>query len=448
MLALLAAPSLAQAFDPDANNDSATTTRTPTSYRAKLPSTAPLMTTPNYAPLNLSPIAAQAAPVANAPAIADAPAIAPAPVEYTPVAAAAPVAPAAAPHYPPVDPAVAAQAQREMNAQPSFIAAPPNFTAPAPLPAQVAAPVTATPAIAAPAVTKPAVLVVPPPAPAPVVAAAEPAPTLTYAPDAGLSTASKKILNRLPAKLATPPAPVGGKLAVDRMNPELKPIGEPAAKIESYDAVGLSIKVARPSIDTNFELNRAYNALMGGDSLTAIESYKKILSAEPSNQDALFGLASTYHRNGEPDKARPYYAQLLKENPNHREGLNNFLALVSDESPESALVELERLEQRNPDFSPIPAQESIVLSKLGYFEQARDKLMRAITLAPENLTYKYNLAVLFDRHGDYGQACAIYRMLIDASLNGEKLPATTEVLQKRLNYLTSAAASALAVSGN
>jgi Flp pilus assembly protein TadD len=186
---------------------------------------------------------------------------------------------------------------------------------------------------------------------------------------------------------------------------------------------------------------------MGGDSAQAIDTYKNILSTEPTNEDALFGLASTYHRLGNLESARPYYGRLLKINPTHREGLNNFLALVSDESPQEALAELERLEQRNPDFSPIPAQQSLVLAKLGYADQAREKILRAIELSPDNLTYKYNLAVMLDKQGRYADAGALYRLLIDASLKGQKIPASLDILQKRLNFITTAAAPTASSGG-
>jgi Flp pilus assembly protein TadD len=270
------------------------------------------------------------------------------------------------------------------------------------------------------------------------------------APAPQLSDASRDILSKFPSKINSAAAiKTAGKqkLSISRMSPDIKAIVAPDPKVESYDAAGLSIKVQRPGLDTNFELNRAYSALTAGDSQVAIETYKNILSTEPKNEDALFGLAATYHRIGDLEHARPYYAQLLKVNPNHREGLNNFLALVSDEAPQEALAELERLEQRNPDFSPIPAQEATVLNKLGYADQARDKMLRAIELAPDNLTYKYNLAVMLDKQGNYVDAGALYRLLIDASLKGQKIPASLEVIQTRLNFITTAAAAHGTVGG-
>lgn len=318
-----------------------------------------------------------------------------------------------------------------------------GFVAPAPLIAVTPPTARTTPA---PIVAAPVVMKAVPIAVVPVATGAVPvAPIVVAQPTTKLSTETRNILGKIPSNMdATPVVTGGSKITVERVNPEIKDILGKEAQEEEYESVGLSIKVRRPGLDTNYELNRAYTALMGGDTENAIQIYKDILGAEPSNQDALFGLAATYHRLGLIEKARPFYGMLLKTNPNHREGLNNFLVLVSDESPEDALPELQRLEERNPDFSPIPAQIALVYDKMGYFDQAQDKMLRAIELAPENLTYKYNLAIMLDRHGRYADAGALYRLLIDAGLRGEHVPAPLETLQKRLNYIVTAQTQAQA----
>ncbi|MFZ4541181.1 MAG: tetratricopeptide repeat protein [Rickettsiales bacterium] len=364
------------------------------------------------------------------------------------------VAPTQRIQFPPVDLAVAAQAEQEMRLQaqmdapalpPAVIAQPPSFVAPAPLPVSAEPGRMAsvgvryvTPSIAGdmpaplPELVSSGIS-----APAVPLASARLAPLeQTGSKPEQLSDTSKRILSKIPSKLDAPKTKAG-KLAINRMSPDVKDkVG--AGKVESYDSVGISIKVQRAGLDTNFELNRAYDALMAGDTATAVATYKNILTSEPNNEDALFGAAATYHRMGNIAEARPFYGQLLKVNPNHREGLNNFLALIGDEAPQEALAELERLEQRNPEFSPIPAQQAILFGKLGYNDQARDKMLRAIELAPDNLTYRYNLAIMLDRQGNYADAGALYRMLIDAALNGQKIPASAETLQKRLNFIMAA----------
>ena len=49
---------------------------------------------------------------------------------------------------------------------------------------------------------------------------------------------------------------------------------------------------------------------------------------------------------------------------------------------------------------------------------------------------------MLDRQGNYADAGALYRLLIDAALKGEKIPSSLESLQKRLNFITTAAAAA------
>lgn len=393
-----------------------------------------------------------------------------APVAPAPAAAAVTVpAPSPAmPALPPVDPAVAARAQAMMQADtppaPAVLATPvsapavaptnPTFVAPAPLPAATpavvvpaAAPVAsaATPMVvkapvivpATALIKHPAVAAQPPVATVP--AAATPAVMVPETNSDTLSNQTRAIISAVPSKLDSPPPEKPTKVNLNRVSPQIQDVLGAGAKEDTFESVGLSISVRRPGLDTNYELNQAYTALMGGDTERAIAIYKNVLGSDPTNQDALFGLAATYHRTGSPDKARPYYGMLLKINPNHREALNNFLVLVSDESPQDALPELERLELRNPDFSPIPAQIAIVYDKLGYPDKAEDKLLRAIELAPENLTYKYNLATMMDHHRRYADAIALYRMLIAASLRGEDVPAPADALQRRMNYITTAA---------
>lgn len=459
-----ASPALA-AFNPQADVAAAGTQSSFNPQAGGEPSAALPDTRLLYAPRGAAGVAATGAtPLPTAPlypAHAIAMPSAPAPVAATtaaPAIATAP-APAQALAFPPVDPAVAAQAQAQLQAQPVAANAQPaplpGFVAPAPLislapqptaaaAAELPQPVAQPRMAAASAPVAPAPIVMAPPAVvtplAPAAAVAELPPVVTT-PAEPLTRQSKTILSQIPSKIDTAKPARSTKLQLDRVSPEVADVLGKDTKEAAYESVGLSIKVRRPGLDTNFELNRAYSALMGGDTDTAIQTYKNILGAQPTNQDALFGLAATYHRLGNLDKARPLYGELLKLNPNHREGLNNFLALISDESPQEALAELERLEQRNPDFSPIPAQQAIVLDKLGYVQESRAKMLRAIDLAPDNLTYKYNLAVMSDRNGNYADAGALYRLLIDASLHGANIPAPLADLQKRLNFITSIAAT-------
>jgi hypothetical protein len=301
LVVALILPLCAHAFNPNEGAEEAPVKRS----RATLPSTAPLldpMPKLVFSPITSSPaVAPRQVPVENA-ASSTTPAASVASTSTQPAPTGATTTAYVKPVFPPVDAAVAQRAAAEMNAaqapatQTAVIAAPPNFAAPAPLAA------TSNPAPAAAAI--PAKASMPEPlATAPI--AAEP----TTGPAPALTPASRSILGAIPAKIDAQKAPSSGKLAIQRTSPDIQSLVGRDAKIESYDAVGLSIKVARPGLDTNYELNRAYTSLMGGDTEQAIATYKNVLTTEPSNQDALFGLAATYHRLGDLEHARPYYGR-------------------------------------------------------------------------------------------------------------------------------------------
>lgn len=203
------------------------------------------------------------------------------------------------------------------------------------------------------------------------------------------------------------------------------------------DVLGAKVETRAQSANTDYELERAYNAVISGQSEAAIEIYKDILNNAPNNTDALFGLATLYHRARQLDKARALYGRLLAIDPNHRDGFNNFLVLLADEAPHEALNELEKLEEKNPGFSTIPAQMAVIYEKLGDSDKATEKMFRAVALAPENLTYRYNLAIMLDKQKNYDEAAKLYKQLIEASERGEKIPGNIDNIQQRLTFISS-----------
>lgn len=270
------------------------------------------------------------------------------------------------------------------------------------------------------------------------------APTMgDVAPAEPLSAETQDILNSLPAD-ALPrdvtvhselPAP--GDFSVKRATePAPIPSSVQAAQNPSGDPY-MDIQVKPQSIDLNYELEKAYNALLSGDTDGAIRIYEEVLSIDPNEKTALFGLATTYHRLGLLDQARPVYGRLLKIDPYNVEALNNFFALVGAESPRAAIEQLELLAMDNPEFAPIQAQISLLNQKLGDYPRAIEYMIRATSITPENLAYKYNLAVLYDLQGDSARAATLYRHLLKLYESGLDLPASPKAIQERLTFLAS-----------
>ncbi len=207
--------------------------------------------------------------------------------------------------------------------------------------------------------------------------------------------------------------------------------------MRKHEGVGISISVRRPKPNVNHMLEEAYDDLIAGDQESAIAVYKDVLKDEPNNKLALFGLATTYHRAGQLKMARPLYGKLLAIDPQNAEGLNNFLVLLSDESPIEGLEEMKKLERTHPDFSPLPAQMAVVYEKLGQYDEAVLNMRHAIELSPESIKYRYDMAVILDKMGDCENAATYYQQLITADERGEKIPARAQEIQERLTFIRS-----------
>lgn len=213
---------------------------------------------------------------------------------------------------------------------------------------------------------------------------------------------------------------------------------EPTGSEKKSSKVQLTIRDSKTvpnSLQVNRTLSQAYNALISGQISAAIRMYKDILDVQPYHLDALFGLATAYHRNYQYEQARKIYVDILEIDPNHKEALNNFLVLIAEESPEDALLELQKLERINPRFSPIPAQIAMIYLKLGKTAQAEQHLRRAVKLSPSNTVYIYNLAIVLDKLGKYDMAIPLYKKVLSAAEIGQNIPGSIQRIQERVIFL-------------
>lgn len=256
-----------------------------------------------------------------------------------------------------------------------------------------------------------------------------------------LSEETEEILRALPEDIIGRPRKVEspGPFNVDRMDPDIKlpDLKDQQENVASTEAQGMKVAVKQRPIDVNYELEKAYVALTGGSTQEAIAIYKTVLEIDGNNEQALFGLATTFHRVGLLEEARPIYGKLLKLNPRHKDAINNFLVLVGEEAPERALEHMSHLERDNPEFAPIPAQMALLYAKIGNMEEAIRAMQRAANLSPENLVYKYNLAILYDQAKKPVEASMLYRQLLEARYRGEVIPADADDIQQRLTFLLS-----------
>ncbi|MCP4394228.1 MAG: tetratricopeptide repeat protein [Alphaproteobacteria bacterium] len=199
------------------------------------------------------------------------------------------------------------------------------------------------------------------------------------------------------------------------------------------------VQVTTFSPNSKSSLNRGYNSLVNGEYKKAISFYDQVIKSEPTNTYALLGKASALHKMGKKLEARLEYETILQRDPTNREALANLLGLLSDDAPEDALREMLELSKQYPDYAPIAAQIGLLHAARGSDPQSLVYLERARRLAPSNLSYMYNYAIMLDNTERWEAAAEMYKELVYAaekSHAGHNIPVAQ--VKKRLKFLTSA----------
>jgi Flp pilus assembly protein TadD len=281
----------------------------------------------------------------------------------------------------------------------------------------------------------------------PIVPPMTPAPKNLIIQEPMLTPEAKRIFRKMPSNIGGTNAP-GGSVAIQRgkfsvemhddesvLNNEGKPAAanKPELKIEMQDAKTTETEISM--------LEKGLKALMAGQYESAIAIYKTILAKQPLNRDAMFGLATAYHKAGQRTQARQAYSELLTKYPSFQDGLNNFLMLAAEEAPKDALEELEQLAVRNPNYAPIFAQKASIYSRMGNTEKAVDNFIQAILIDPNNSAYKYNLATIYDRAGNREKARKLYAELLEDSYKGKPMPVGRNEISDRLEILSNKASN-------
>ena len=193
---------------------------------------------------------------------------------------------------------------------------------------------------------------------------------------------------------------------------------------------------------TNYttDLDNARAAATKGNYAAALAYYGRVLDSDRKNVAALTGKAYALERTGQYDAAAAVDSQLLKINPDNNVIYEHLIASLGQSSMPAAQVELEHIVSAAPDNPAAQAALANLLARRGFFQKAYPHLNRAAELAPQNLVYRLDLAVLYDRSGQSKEALTLYKQVIDAvdnNTDGKQLNLTTDAIRSRIEYLQS-----------
>jgi len=199
-----------------------------------------------------------------------------------------------------------------------------------------------------------------------------------------------------------------------------------------------SIKVSdqqQPQASFTDIVYKGYQAALVGQYEASIYLYKKALAYDPDNINILYTLGTLYHKLKQLKEANYYYKLVLAAKPSHKKALNNFISVIGEESPNEALKELLHLAEINPNYSPVLAQIGMIYAKQEKYEDAEKYLRKSIIISPNEIIYKYNLAVMYDKLGKYKGARKLYQDVLEASYSNTLLPQSYQSIRERLSYL-------------
>ena len=271
--------------------------------------------------------------------------------------------------------------------RPSFYTGPPGGKTPPPA-AIATAPSQPTPPVA-PASN-------PAPSSAPAIAAAPAAATQDPTPPVQAQASSGAIV-------APPqPTPAAGSVQRPATTAQVRrspiaatPAAEPRAPRPAGAArAPVQVTTSGPRVDPSVE--RGWEALQAGDLARATEEYNRALHANPTDRDALLGLAAIETRTQNFERAEARYLKVLELDPRDAYANAALIGLRGGSDAQQAESRLKTLLAQQPDANLSFALGNQYASQRRWAE-AQQAYFAAFTGEPENADYAYNLAVSLDQ---------------------------------------------------
>ena len=178
-------------------------------------------------------------------------------------------------------------------------------------------------------------------------------------------------------------------------------------------------------IDVNAELDKALSFHQIGNLRQAEELYRKILKANPQNEDALHFLGILVFQLGQYDAASDLIYQAIKLNPEQSIFFDSLgTVLKAQQNTEKAMEAYCRALEINPNNFKAYNNIGILLQEIGKYQESIKVLHKAIEINPKYDEAIYNLGLVLQTQGNlegsiqaYQRAIAINPNYVDAHNN-------------------------------
>lgn len=128
--------------------------------------------------------------------------------------------------------------------------------------------------------------------------------------------------------------------------------------------------------------------LRTGEPKEATHAFQTALALQPSNFQALLGLANAYAASGEPESAEATYRKAIRVQPNSLSGYSELASFYSDRGRYAAAAEmLSRASVVTPDSPVALSNLGGIYTLMGDFEKALALYRRSLVLQPTDVAY-------------------------------------------------------------
>ncbi len=170
-----------------------------------------------------------------------------------------------------------------------------------------------------------------------------------------------------------------------------------------------AITIAPPTNVVDPQIERAYTAFQKGDIETARDQYERALRQDPSNRDALLGLAAIDTRTRDFELAESRYMRLLETDPRDAHAMAGLIALRGNIDPIQAESRLKTLIASQPEVGQLHFSLGNQFAAQRRWPDAQAAYFKAYTLEPENPDFAFNLAISLDQLRQVKPALDYYR---------------------------------------
>jgi tetratricopeptide (TPR) repeat protein len=192
--------------------------------------------------------------------------------------------------------------------------------------------------------------------------------------------------------------------------------------------------------DENTLYRKAIQFHKQGKFKKAIIMYRDVLRYNPQHTEALFNLASVYIELSHFPDAYDILIKLLATTPDDPKTMLNLgiteIGLGKNKDALSHLSIVNNEEEEALQFS-LSFHRGVAMSRLGKLDEALVCYKAAEKLRHDHSTLIFNIAVLYDKLGDYGEAISYYSRLFEndslPSLEIDELRHRVEILQSHIS---------------